>query len=107
MQAALANYTSLTRRARPYDLSAEIILDYFIHSCWYADGVRIAGYTRLPGSNRIGALVAFIEIALGRANQLARPSASIPCLISRESLEGLFRENAGTFGHGPAYRRKR
>ena len=77
------------RWARPYDLSSEVVLDYLIHGCWFADGVRIAGYTRLPGSNRISALV-----ALGRASELASPSASVPCLISREALESLFRQNA-------------
>ena len=82
------------RRARPYDLSDVVIHDYLIHTCWFDDGVRITGYTRHPGSDRISALVSFIEIALGRASELATPSSGLPCLISREALESLFKENA-------------
>ena len=87
-QRAFTNFMSLARRARPWDLSCEVILDFMVGAEWFADGAK----PRKAGSNRVKAITLFLEVAL--ASEWADPSVGNITLITREDLEGFFTDMA-------------
>ena len=85
-------WTSLTRRARPWDLSHETITDFLVQHDWFcATDKSVLGYIRNSAEPVVGTLTLFIEQAM----QLSASRAAMGGgLISRDSLETLFREHA-------------
>ena len=97
---------SFARCARPWDLRCEDILDFMVGAEWFADGAKPAdGYARKAGSNRVKAILLFLEVALGKASEWADPSIGNISLITREDLEGFFtnmaREDPKTWTDSP------